>query len=170
MFSQPSLSQSEQPKAHYDYDGLSGGWLWFPWWVHLIVAGLAWPLSWWVFSLLPFQNPKISAFLWDYRLQIASSISILTVITAILSYVKALKIQRRDLKLKSSKTVKKEVAKPKTVKAKNNTNKTENTVAVAKKVPVKKKETKTAGAKTTTIKKKRAPSKKKGQEQLELFK
>lgn len=95
MFSQPNLSQSKQPNAHYDYDGLSGGWLWFPWWVHIIVAILAWPLSWWILPVLPFQNPSISEFLFNYKIQIASALSILTVMTAFLSYLKAYRIRNR---------------------------------------------------------------------------
>lgn len=100
MFSQPNLSQSKQPDAHYDYDGLSGAWLWLPWWVHIIVAILAWPLSWWILPILPFQNSSISEFLFNYKIQIASAISILTVMTAFLSYLKAYRIRNRK---KSSK-------------------------------------------------------------------
>ena len=100
MFSQPNLSQSKQPDAHYDYDGLSGAWLWLPWWVHIIVAILAWPLSWWILPILPFQNASISEFLFNYKIQIASAISILTVMTAFLSYLKAYRIRNRK---KSSK-------------------------------------------------------------------
>ena len=106
MFNPPNLSQSQQPKAYYDYDGLSGGWLRFPWWVHLSVALLAWPLCWWVLPLLPFQNAKISYFLEAYKIQLASAISILTVMTACFSYVKALRIQQRNAqKAKSTKKV-----------------------------------------------------------------
>ena len=97
MFSQPNLSQSKQPNAHYDYDGLSGGWLWLPWWVHIGIALLIWPVCWWGLPLLPFQNLSISAFLSNYKIQIASAISILTVMTALLSYLKAYRIRRRKL-------------------------------------------------------------------------
>lgn len=95
MFSQPNLSQSKQPEAHYDYDGLSGAWLWLPWWVHILVAILAWPLSWWILPILPFQNSSISEFLFNYKIQIASAISILTVMTALFSYLKAYRIRNR---------------------------------------------------------------------------
>lgn len=93
MFSQPNLSQSKQPDAHYDYDGLSGGLLWLPWWVHLSITVLVWPLSLWVLPILPFQNSSISEFLFNYKIQIASAISILTVMTAFLSYLKADRIR-----------------------------------------------------------------------------
>lgn len=96
MFSQPNLSQSEQPNAHYDYDGLSGAWLWLPWWVHIIVAMIAWPMSWWLLPMLPFKNVAISEFLFNYKIQIASAISILTVMTAFLSYLKAYRIRNRQ--------------------------------------------------------------------------
>lgn len=92
MFKRPTLSQSQQPKEYYEYDGLSGGWLWFPWWVHIGVALLAWPIFWWIVPLLPFQNVSISHFLLEYRVQLAASVSILTVLTAILSVLKAREI------------------------------------------------------------------------------
>lgn len=95
MFSQPNLSQSKQPNVHYDYDGLSGGWLWLPWWVHIGVALLIWPICWWGLPLLPFQNISISEFLSNYKIQIASAISILTVMTAFLSYLKAYRIRHK---------------------------------------------------------------------------
>ncbi|GAA5098879.1 hypothetical protein [Wohlfahrtiimonas larvae] len=117
MFSQPNLSQSQQPDAHYDYDGLSGAWLWLPWWVHISIAIVAWPLSWWVLPILPFQNAVISEFLFNFKVQIASAISILTVITAFLSYFKAYQIrQRQQAQKKITKSKRTVVAKPATKK------------------------------------------------------
>lgn len=165
MFRQPDLSQSKQPQAHYDYDGLSGGWLWFPWWVHLCVALLAWPISWWILPILPFQNQAISEFLSNYRMQIASAISILTIITAALSYIKAEKIRKRDAdklraRSKSAKSAQAKNTKKKTVVKDNK----ENVESKPKKT---RKATKVVDekVKSTAVKKKRAPKKKNDKQQ-----
>ncbi len=160
MFSQPNLSQSQQPNAHYDYDGLSGTWLRLPWWVHIGVAMLAWPLSWWGLPMLPVKNPNISEFLVNYRMQIASATSILTIMTALLSYLKARKIQNRkttkkvvsaqkNTKKVQSKKSQVETEKPKAKKHSTSTRKTASKMTdaqVEKKPTVKKTK--------TTIKKK----------------
>lgn len=192
MFSQPNLSQSKQPSAHYDYDGLSGGWLWFPWWVHIGVAILAWPLSWWLLPMLPFQNPKISEFLFNYRIQIASAISILTVMTAFLSYLKAYRIRNRKQSSKistkpkkivnanSQKDIQKDilvsVAKPKAKKAVKKVE--ENSVAEAKPKKITKKSSEGTrkaskasdlkSEKKPVAKKKRTTTKKKDDQQGQL--
>lgn len=150
MFNPPNLSQSQQPKAYYDYDGISGSWLRFPWWIHIGVAILAWPLCWWLLPLLPFQNVKITYFLETYKIQLASAISILTVMTAVFSYIKALRIKKRDAaqprKNESvANTAKKAVRKRKavtsevTTKSKTNVNSSIKKTAVPKKKRVVKK-------------------------------
>lgn len=170
MFSQPNLSQSKQPNAHYDYDGLSGGWLWLPWWVHLSVALLAWPLSWWVLPMLPFQNPAISEFLLNYKIQIASAISILTVMTAFLSYLKAYKISQRKQSSKTSTKAKQSTnVKP---KAKKPVKKVEESNAIEtkpKKSPRKSsKANDVKSEKKPVAKKKRTTTKKKNDQQSQL--
>lgn len=188
MFSQPNLSQSKQPEAHYDYDGLSGAWLWLPWWVHIIVAILAWPLSWWILPILPFQNPSISEFLFNYKIQIASAISILTVMTAFLSYLKAYRVRNRKLsskvpvKVKQStnvavqKNVSSSNVKPKTKKVVKKAE--ENSVAEAKPKKITKKASESTqktsrvsgvkSEKKPVAKKKRTTTKKKNDQQSQL--
>lgn len=191
MFRQPNLSQSKQPDAHYDYDGLSGAWLWLPWWVHIIVAILAWPFSWWILPILPFQNASISEFLFNYKIQIASAISILTVITAFLSYLKAYRIRNRKKFAKVTaktkqvnneamqKNIEVSSAKPKVKRAVKSVKKTEEKIVSEVKPKKTTKKTSTSTQKTTqssdakvekkpVAKKKRTTTKKKNDQQSQL--
>ena len=182
MFSQPNLSQSKQPEAHYDYDGLSGAWLWLPWWVHIIVAILAWPLSWWILPILPFQNPSISEFLFNYKIQIASALSILTVMTAFLSYLKAYRVRNRKLsskvpaKAKQSTSVAVSNVKPKTKKVVKKAEEHSVAEAKPKKTPKKLSESTRKTSKVSDVKsekkpvakKKRTTTKKKNDQQAQL--
>lgn len=178
MFSRPTLSQSAQPKAHYDYDGISGCWLWFPWWAHIALAILAWPISWWLLPLLPFKNTSITTFLWDFRLQIATGISIISVITAWLSFDKAKKIRARDQKKQITQSKVKPIPKPKAqLKSQSKAQpkvepkvKVQKTEKVEKNTPKIEKKAKVTAAKTAQKgKTKKRTSKKKNDQQLDIF-
>lgn len=101
MLAPSDLSQSKQPQEHYDYDGITGGWLWLPWWVHISFSILAWPLCLWLLPTITFQNESIEIFLQKYRIQLALFLSLLMIVTAILSHVKALRIAERNQVIKS---------------------------------------------------------------------
>lgn len=123
MLQQPNLSQSKQPRDHYDYDGLSGGWLWFPWWVHLILAASFWPVCWWLLPKLPFQNSNITDFLFNYRLKLAIFLSVCTCVTALMSFLKARQIRNKGGRKPQRATVTNRMTKPQASKAKSVTNK-----------------------------------------------
>lgn len=181
MFNPPDLSQSKQPKAYYDYDGISGGWLRFPWWFHLCIALLAWPLCWWILPVLPFQNVKITAFLYEYKIQFASAISIITLMTALFSYLKAARLGKHQQPIETKTMAPRIVKTPKVVKKtiKVAVAKAELPVKMKKiserkpkkstvKIEMKSKRKVSNGSEQTAVPKKKRVTKKKNDEQVQL--
>lgn len=90
------------PRKHYDYDGITGVWLWLPYYAHLGLALLLLPLILWVFPSLPFRAAHIRYFFIDYRYHLALAITLFCAFSALLSLVKSKQVhgQVRPLKQK----------------------------------------------------------------------
>ena len=82
----PNKQLLAQPKNHYDYDGIFGQWVWFPWQFHLGLAVLAWPFFLWLFPTFPFGKAHLNAFYKEYAVWIALTLSLMCALTALLSY------------------------------------------------------------------------------------
>ena len=94
---QELLIRRNQPKPfYYDYDGLTGVWLWFPWWSYVLSALAVWPIAFW---LLPHVNLQLG----DWRIIFSTALiirvcqvtSIFFIFSALASVYKAYTVRQK---------------------------------------------------------------------------
>lgn len=95
-----ALKQSDQPKRYYHYDGITGVWLWLPWKFHIALAVLAWPIAFWILPNIPFPNIHVRDHFESYRLLIGGSFCLFFILSAGLSQLKIMQIQKRYVRTK----------------------------------------------------------------------
>ena len=89
------LIRDNQPKPYYDYDGLTGVWLWIPWWIYAILTILVWPFSIYILPHLHIHYSFIKINFNEYQQEATSILLAFTVLSMILSAFKKWKIQRK---------------------------------------------------------------------------
>ncbi len=94
----PSINTSAQllryHPPYYDYDGLTGAWLWLPWWLHCLLAVIMWPLCVWIIPTLNIEPRWLSFFLAQYVPLFWPYLSLLFLCSALASIWKSRRVQR----------------------------------------------------------------------------